>query len=50
MEYDYLQPALSDDTTDITVFNRGITLLISDGEIMQLIQRILCIVNRVGES
>ena len=50
VEYDYLKPALSDDTIEITAFNRGITLFVSDGKIIRCIQRVLCILDQVGES
>jgi hypothetical protein len=33
---------LTDDTVEITVFNRGITLLTSDDERVQRIHRVLC--------
>jgi hypothetical protein len=42
IEYDYLRLDLTDDTVEITVFNRGITLLFSDAEKVRRIHRVLC--------
>ena len=42
MEYDYLKLILTDDTVEITVLNRGITLFISDDDRVRRIHRILC--------
>ncbi len=33
MEYDYLKLILTDDTVEITVYNRGIALFMSDDEL-----------------
>ncbi len=41
-EYDHLKLVLNDDTVEITVFNRGITLLMSDDERVRHIHRVLC--------
>ncbi len=42
VEYDQLRLILTDDTVEITVFNRGITLLTSDDERVRRIHRVLC--------
>jgi len=42
VEYDHLKLVLTDDTVEITVFNRGITLFISDDERVRRIHRVLC--------
>ncbi|MFC1492111.1 hypothetical protein ACFLQ0_05955 [Nitrospinota bacterium] len=42
VEYDHLRLVLKDDTVEITVFNRGITLLMSDDEQVRQIHRVLC--------
>lgn len=42
LEYDHLKLVLSDNTVEITVFNRGITLLTSDDERVRRIHRVLC--------
>ncbi len=42
VEYDHLKLVLNDDTVEITVFNRGITLLMSDDERVRHIHRVLC--------
>ncbi|NLW36476.1 MAG: hypothetical protein GXY80_13530 [Syntrophorhabdus aromaticivorans] len=42
MEYDNLKLVLTDDTVEITVFNRGITLFMSDDERVRRIHRVLC--------
>ena len=41
-EYDNLKLVLTDDTVEITVFNRGITLFMSDDERVRRIHRVLC--------
>ena len=41
VEYDNLKLVLTDSTVEITVFNRGITLLMSDDEQVRRIHRIL---------
>jgi len=42
VEYDNLKLVLTDDTVEITVFNRGITLLMLDDERIRRIHRVLC--------
>jgi hypothetical protein len=42
VEYDHLKLVLTDDTVEITVFNRGITLFMSDDERVRRIHRVLC--------
>ena len=42
VEYDNLKLVLTDDTVKITVFNRGITLFMSDDERVRRIHRVLC--------
>ena len=42
VEYDYLKLVLTDDVVEIEVFNRGITLFMTDDEKMQRIHRVLC--------
>jgi hypothetical protein len=42
VEYDNLKLVLTDDTVEITVFNRGIALLLSDDERIRRIHRVLC--------
>jgi hypothetical protein len=42
VEYDQLKLVLTDDTVEITVFNRGITLFTSDDEKVRRIHRVLC--------
>ncbi|HOT37980.1 MAG TPA: hypothetical protein PLT86_15055 [Candidatus Latescibacteria bacterium] len=42
MEYDNLKLVLTDDTVEITVFNRGITLFMSNDERVRRIHRVLC--------
>ena len=42
VEYDNLKLVLTDDTVEITVFNRGITLFMSDDERVRCIHRVLC--------
>jgi hypothetical protein len=41
VEYDLLKLILSEGTIEITVFNRGITLFISDNERIRRIHRVL---------
>ena len=50
VEYDYLKLVLTDDTVEITVFNRGITLLTSDDERVRRIHRVLCKLDKSGEG
>lgn len=49
VEYDQLKLVLTDDVVEITVFNRGITLYLTDDERVQRIHRVLCklVSNRV---
>ncbi len=42
VEYDHLRLILTDDTVEITVFNRGILLFTSDDERVRRIHRVLC--------
>lgn len=42
LEYDHLKMVLADNTAEITVFNRGITLFLSDDERVRRIHRVLC--------
>jgi hypothetical protein len=42
IQYDHLKLILTDDVVEITVFNRGIMLVISDDESIRRIHRILC--------
>jgi len=42
VEYDHLKLVLTDDTVEITVFNRGIALFASDDERVRRIHRVLC--------
>lgn len=42
MEYDYLKLILTDDTVEITVYNRGIALFMLDDERIRRIHRVLC--------
>ncbi len=46
VEYDHLKLILTDEKVEITVFNRGITLLISDAERVQRIHRVLAKLDR----
>ncbi len=46
VECDHLKLALTDDTVEITVFNRGITLFMSDDERVRRIHRVLCKLDR----
>lgn len=50
VEYDNLKLVLTDDTVEITVFNRGITLFLSDDERVRRIHRVLCQLDRSGEG
>lgn len=50
VEYDYLKLVLTDDTVEITVFNRGITLFTSDDERVRRIHRVLCKLDKSGEG
>lgn len=42
VEYDHLKLVLKDDTVEITVFHRGITLFMLDDERVRRIHRVLC--------
>ena len=42
VEYDHLKLISTGDTVEITVFNRGIMLFMSDDEEVQRIHRVLC--------
>lgn len=50
MEYDNLKLVLTDDAVEITVFNRGITLFISDDERVRRIHRVLCKLDGSGKD
>ena len=50
MEYDNLKLVLTDDTVEITVFNRGITLFVSDDERVRRIHRVLCKLDGSGKD
>jgi hypothetical protein len=42
VEYDHLKLILTDDTVDITVYNRGIALFTTNDERIERIHRVLC--------
>lgn len=50
MEYDNLKLVLTDDAVEITVFNRGITLFVSDDERIRRIHRVLCKLDGSGRD
>ncbi len=50
MEYDYLKLILPDDTVEITVYNRGIALLMLDNERIRRIHRVLCKLDGLGKE
>ena len=50
MEYDNLKLVLTDDTVEITVFNRGIALFMSDDERIRRIHRVLCKLDGTGKD
>lgn len=50
VEYDHLRLTLAEDTVEITVFNRGITLFTSDDEKMRRIHRVLCKLDQPGNG
>lgn len=50
VEYDHLKLLFTDDKVEITVFNRGITLFTTDDERVQRIHRVLCKLDKAGES
>ena len=50
VEYDHLKLVLTENTVEITVFNRGITLFIADDERVRRIHRVLCKLDKAGKS
>ena len=50
VEYDHLKLVLTDDTVEIAVFNRGITLFMSDDERVRRIHRVLCKLDESGKD
>lgn len=50
VEYDNLKLFLTDDTVEITVFNRGIALFMSDDERIRRIHRVLCKLDVTGKD
>ena len=50
VEYDNLRLVLTDYTVDITIFNRGIALFMSDDERVRRIHRVLCKLDWSGEG
>jgi len=50
VEYDHLKLILTGDTVEITVFNRGITLFVSDDERLRRIHRVLCKLDPMTED
>jgi len=50
VEYDHLKLILAEDTVEITVFNRGITLFTSDDEKVRRIHRVLCKLDQSGNG
>jgi hypothetical protein len=48
VEYDQLKLVLTNDTVEITVFNRGIMLFMSDDERVRRIHRVLCKLDKAG--
>jgi len=50
MEYDNLKLVLTDDTVEITIFNRGIALFMSDDERIRRIHRVLCKLDGSGKD
>lgn len=50
MEYDNLNLVLTDDTVEITVFNRGMALFMSDDERVRRIHRVLCKLDGLGKD
>ena len=49
VEYDNLKLVLNEDTVEITVFNRGITLFTSDDEKVRRIHRVLSKLDQPGD-
>jgi len=50
MEYDYLKLILTDDTVEITVYNRGIALFMSNDERVRRTHRVLCKLDGSGRD
>ena len=50
VEYDHLKLVLTDETIEITVFNRGIALFFTDDKRIRRIHRVLCKLDRLGEG
>ena len=50
VEYDHLRLTLAEDTVEITVFNRGITLFTSDDEKVRRIHRVLSKLDQPGNG
>lgn len=50
VEYDHPRLILTDDTVEIRVFNRGITLFTADDEKMRRIHRVLCKLDQPGNG
>ena len=50
VEYDHLKLVLTDDTVEIAVFNRGITLFMSDDERVRRVHRVLCKLDESGKD
>ena len=50
VEYDHLRLVLADDTVEIAVFNRGITLFMSDDERVRRVHRVLCKLDESGKD
>jgi hypothetical protein len=50
MEHDNLKLVLTDDTVEITVFNRGIGLFMSEDERVRRIHRVLCKLDGSGKD
>lgn len=50
MEYDNLKLVLTDDTVEITVYNRGIALFMLDDERIRRIHRVLCKLDGSGKE
>lgn len=50
VEYDHLRLVLTDDVVDIKVFNRGITLFVTDDEKVKRIHRVLCKLSEAGKG
>ena len=46
LEHDHLKLVLTDDTVEITIFNRGIALFTTDDERVRRIHRVLCLLDK----